>query len=292
MDKSCFPPQIISLPSPTSSTTRIGRMPMINGDFHYLSKDGGERQSQLDRVFPKDDVDSPLTTYGDLGITFDTPFANSVDVSVLIRDEEPKSLDEWLDDGCTDLKGDDWKVNFLKRIDGFLNYEFKWCTGSAPEFLQYPVKEENKSIIVQPQVVPVGIGHAQFEFENIIIILNHDLDSKYLMIAIFICMALTRRLNEATEKYKIDYLRVCGDTSVSYIPLLLEENTIPQDNIMNWRRVICGFMKPLWQWLTTFTDVALLARAVSELAPEVTHWAHLLKYPSHLDKRWQSKVNF
>ncbi len=153
--------------------------------------------------------------------------------------------------------------------------------GIQPEYKQSEVYESELVIDVEPQDFAIGKKRSSYARETAIIAFNQGIPQKYFHMGLYICWKAIEGLKMATTEY-IEELQHCA---------VVKEKKIPWKQVLRWKRLICTFMELLWQWLTTYTNVAILARGVTAWAPEVTNWAHLNKYPywsvnQDLMERW------
>ncbi len=277
MPNTCYPPKPI-----------LRRLRKGVSEFYYFTQNGVEKVSMLHEICPKEDFSSPLTTCGDFAIadnsSLDLEEKESLGIFMQLEDKEPQNFDEWCEKECPGavLLKDRFHLNreLLGVLEDYLGLDFVLFGKRSFNQSVVNVNEEDFEIVVEPEHLTIGPKSRNcWVTHKGPIALNNGIPTKYWNMALFICSKTTEKLNELASEYIKEFHKCLQDNKN------VQEINIPWKEVRISRRLICSFMEFLWQWLSTFTDVAVLARGVSWTAPEVTNWAHLMQYPSWKDEK-------
>ncbi len=298
----CFPPKPELPENP----------PKVFENFEYWTPMGG-KVSKVHVVNMEADMLSPLTVLGDSRIKDEGCFEIVMEEPhfELLQEKEADSFEDWVERDCVGTQK--WKDRFLlngsllNRLEKYFGKGFelkRFENGKAMKKLSFrtgKVKEEESVILVHPEYFMISKpNQGKWECQQGIVVFNRGMVKEKMKMCIFMFWGVIRSLNEAAKKYLLE-MEECasrfddkknGNRSLSYKDVMVEKN-IPWRKVKNWRRLMCTFGEVIWQWLATYTDVAVLARGVKCWDPEVTHWAHLHKYPAWKEKeelfqRWEN----
>ncbi len=261
-------------------------------------------------------MESILTTVGDYKVVDDVGFTTNNEPFLLqtVGEKQPpckEAFENWVEKGCSGVQVslDTFLVDaaLLRVMETKLptTLEMLQITHNQithnPKFNEMVLNNSNREIGLEPQIIQVfQPPRRDWECEKAVYVFNQGIPENHFVRAIFMCLKGIRVLKKESEEYivtlkksalKYDQLKAEGQTPSSYKDLF-EPNCIPWRKVRDWRRLICSFTHVLWQWITTYTDVAFLARGVKAWCSEVTHWAHLNQYPMWLKEqklllRWE-----